>query len=200
VVAVGGHPIRQDLQKLPNKFSHVIFEFSDGSHLFFNDTRKFGYLKLVDKIGLEEVKKEYGPEPLLNTFCVQVLINLLARRSKLKIKQLLMDQKLIAGIGNIYADESLFCAGIDPRRAAGKIKEHEIKKLHACIKKVLALAVEKRGTSADDYVDVFGRQGNMLPYLKVYGRGGELCRRCGQPIKKIKLNGRGTHFCGKCQR
>ena len=199
VGVVGGHPIKQDLQKLPNRFSHAIFEFSDGSHLFFNDIRKFGYMKLVDKQGLADIEKQYGPEPLLSKFSVQELQNILARRKGLKIKQLLLDQKLIAGIGNIYADESLFCAGVDPRRQAGKVKPDEIKKLYACIKRILKLAVLKRGSSVEYFVDASGRQGGMVPCLKVYGRAGKPCKKCGYPIKKIKLNGRGTHFCEKCQ-
>jgi len=199
VVAVGGHPIKQDLEKLPNKFSHAIFEFSDGSHLFFNDMRKFGYMKLLDKDGLIEMESKYGPEPLLSKFSVQQLGDILSRRKKMKIKQLLLDQKLIAGIGNIYADESLFCAGIDPRRPASKVNAKEVKKLHSCIIKILKLAVAKRGSSVQYFVDASGKQGGMVPYLKVYGRKGEPCKKCSKPIKKIKLNGRGTHYCEKCQ-
>ena len=200
VAAVGGHPIKQELQKLPNKFSHVIFEFTDGSHLFFNDIRKFGYLKLLDKVGLKAVEASYGPEPLLSKFSVQELTSILLRRKRMKIKQLLLDQKLIAGIGNIYADESLFCAGIDPRRLAGQVSKAEIKKLHSCIIKVLKLSISRRGTSSQNYVDAFGRPGGMVPYLKVYGRCNEPCKNCDRPLKKIKLNGRGTVYCPHCQK
>lgn len=199
--AVGGHPIKQDLTKLPNKFSHVVFTFSDNSHLFFNDVRKFGYAKLLKKEELDELlKKNYGPEPLSQEFSLNKFKEILKKRPNWKIKQLLLDQKLIAGIGNIYADESLFCARIDPRRIASKVKESEIKKLHACIKKILKLSIAKRGTSANNYVDAYGRQGSMVPCLKVYGSHKKPCRKCKAEISKIKLAGRGTHFCGRCQK
>lgn len=200
IAAVGGHPIKQDLKKLPNKYSHVIFEFGDGAHLFFNDTRRFGYLRLVDSKQSKEVLEKYGPEPLSTKFTQEALEEILTKRKKKRIKQLLLDQKIIAGIGNIYADESLFCASIDPRRPAGKITKPEIKKLHSCIQKILKLAVSKRGTSSSSYVDAFGRQGGMVPYLKVYGRGGLPCKKCKKSLIKVKMNGRGTVFCESCQK
>ena len=200
VKAVGGHPIKQNLAKLPNRFSHVIFTFTDGSHLFFNDIRKFGYVKLVQKVELDELlAKNYGPEPLQADFNVSYLGKILQKRPKAKIKQLLLEQKLISGIGNIYADESLFCASIHPTRLAGQVQNSEIKKLHSCIKKILKLAINKRGTSVENYVDASGRQGGMVPYLKVYRRAGGKCKRCGGKIKKIVVGGRGTHYCARCQ-
>ncbi|MDD5289752.1 MAG: bifunctional DNA-formamidopyrimidine glycosylase/DNA-(apurinic or apyrimidinic site) lyase [Patescibacteria group bacterium] len=195
----GGHPIKQDLKNLPNKFSHVIFNFSDGSHLFFNDTRQFGWVKLVEEKELANMSAEYGPEPLEKNFTPEYFSDFLARRAT-AIKPLLMEQKFIAGLGNIYAAEACFCAGISPKRSANKIKPKEIKKLYNCIKKILKLAIAKKGTSADNYVDAFGRQGNMINYLKVYGRKGKKCFRCGALLHEIRQGSRATVFCGKCQK
>ncbi len=200
IKAVGGHPIKQDLRILPNKFSRVIFDLSNGARLFFNDIRKFGYLKLVSEAEAANICAEYGVEPLSGQFTLARFQEILARRPRARIKQVLMDQTLFAGIGNIYADESLFLAGILPARQAASLSREEIKKLWRAIPRVLKLSLSKRGTSADAYVDAFGRPGGFLPYLKVYGREGAKCQRCGTPIKKIRMGGRGTHFCPHCQR
>lgn len=194
----GGHPIKQDLENLPNKFSHVIFDFSDGSRLFFNDTRQFGWVKLVKEKELDSMNAEYGPEPLDKNFTLKYFSDFLGRRAT-AIKPLLMEQKFVAGIGNIYAAEACFCAGISPRRSANKIKSAEVKKLYNCIKKILKLAIAKKGTSAENYVDAFGREGNMISFLKVYGRKRKKCFRCGTILKEIRQGSRATVFCGKCQ-
>jgi formamidopyrimidine-DNA glycosylase len=173
--------------------------FNDGSKLFFNDLRKFGWARLIDDKGVNEIIESHGPEPLTKEFTAKYLAALVKKYPNRKIKQILLDQKLIGGIGNIYADESCFCAGILPIRIAGKIKPAEIKKLYKCINRIIKLAIAKKGTSADTYVRTNGQPGGMEPYLKVYGREGEKCKRCGGTINKIKLNGRGTHFCPKCQ-
>jgi formamidopyrimidine-DNA glycosylase len=198
-VVGGGHPIAS-VDQLPNRFSHLIFTFSDNSQLFFNDVRKFGWIKVLSNKEVNKELEKFGIEPLSKNFTLKEFREILQKFPKRKIKQLLLDQSLIAGIGNIYADESCFYAGILPTRAARTLKEEEIKKLHTGIKKILKLSINKRGTSAENYVDAFGRQGGFVPYLKVYGRRGQKCKRCGGVIKKIKLNGRGTHFCEKCQK
>lgn len=195
----GGHPIQYDLKKLPNKYSHVIFNFSDGSHLFFNDLRQFGWVKLVDDKELEEMNLEFGPEPLDENFTFGKFKELFQRKKILAIKPLLMDQKFLAGVGNIYAQEACFCTGILPTRAVNKISENELKKMYKCLQRILKFAITKKGTSADDYVDAFGREGSMLPYLKVYGRAGEKCQRCGTIIKAIKQGSRTTCYCPICQ-
>lgn len=200
VKAVGGHPIKQDLLVLPNKFSHVIFTFNDDSHLFFNDVRKFGYLKLVDSAALEKVNQGYGLEPLSKYFSLENFKKILAQRPKMKTKQLLMDQGLIAGLGNIYADEVCFYAGVRPIRKVGELSSDEVKKIWQAIPKILQKSIDKRGTSADTYVDAWGREGGFIPYLMVYGRGGEKCKKCWTKIVKIKLGGRGTHYCPRCQK
>ncbi len=197
--SVGGHPIN-NLGELPNKFTHIIFNFTDGSRLFFNDIRKFGWLKLLNQEQLTKELAGYGVEPLSQEFTLIKFKEILKKRPKAKIKQVLLDQKLISGIGNIYADESCFYAKIKPTRIIKTLKEKEIKDLYQGIKKILKFAVNKKGTSSDTYVQLDGSPGGMEKYLKVYGRAGEKCLRCGGVVKKIKLNGRGTSFCEKCQK
>lgn len=200
IAAVGGHPIVEGVKNLPNKFSHIIFTFVDGSYLFYNDIRKFGWMKLVDKSHLDRVHGEYGIEPFTKDFTLANFKKVLQKYPQRKIKQLLMDQKIIAGVGNIYADESCFYAKVLPARLAKTLKEKEIKDLFVGISKVMKLSIEKGGTSADTYIRTDGTEGGFMPYLKVYGRGGEKCKVCGTKIEKIKLNGRGTHYCPRCQR
>ncbi len=194
-----GYPIKQDLTDLPNKYSHMIFSFSDGSHLFFNDLRQFGWVKLIDDKGLKEINSSYGPEPLNKNFTFDKF-KIIFKDKKSAIKPLLMEQKVIAGIGNIYAQEACFCAGISPMRPANKISEAELKKLYNCLQKILKLAILKKGASVDTYVDAFGHKGKMVPFLKVYGRAGQKCKRCGNKIRLIKQKQRTTYYCPKCQK
>lgn len=200
VRAVGGHPIVADLQSLPNRFTRVIFSFADGGRLFFNDVRKFGYLKLLSAAEAAKVAAEYGPDPLSKKFSQQVFDQILARRPRQKIKQLLLDQKMLAGVGNIYADEACFYAGIRPQRRVGEITAPERKKLRLALLAVLKKSLAVGGTSAENYVDAWGRRGGFVPLLKVYGREGERCKKCGEKIIKTRLGGRGTHYCPHCQR
>lgn len=195
-----GHPIKDGGQNLPNKYSHVIFEFAGGSHLYFNDQRQFGWLKLTDTAGVQREMSKYGPEPLDRGFTLSKFNELLDQNARSKIKQFLMKQDKIAGIGNIYADEVCFLAGIRPTRVIRTLTKHERQKLYNSIRSILKLAIAKRGTSADKYVTGTGEPGGFLSYLKVYGRKGEPCKKCGTPITKIKLAQRGTHYCGECQK
>ncbi|MEK7508562.1 MAG: DNA-formamidopyrimidine glycosylase [Patescibacteria group bacterium] len=194
-----GQLIYQKIKKT-NKFTHAIFNFTDSSRLLFNDMRKFGYLVLTDDGGLERVKKEYGVEPLSKEFSLTKFKQVLVNRPNQKIKQLLLDQKYIAGIGNIYSDEALFMAGILPLRPAKSLKEGEIKKLWPAIPAILKKSLKVGGTSSDTYVDAHGQIGGFVPHLKVYGREDEKCRRCGSLIKRIKIGGRSAHYCPRCQR
>lgn len=199
-LAGGGHPIRQDLEDLPNKYSHVIFNFQGGSRLFFNDLRQFGWVKLLNGKELEKIDREFGVEPLGKEFTFKKFKELLEKKQNKVIKPLLLEQGVIAGIGNIYAQEACFCAGIMPNRRVKDIDEAELKKLYNCLIKILKLAVEKKGTSADNYVDAFGRQGSMVEYLKVYDRKGKKCYKCRGEIKVMKQGSRTTAYCGACQR
>jgi formamidopyrimidine-DNA glycosylase len=184
---------------LPNKHTRFIIYFSNNKILFFNDIRRFGYVNLVDRNKWLEIKSTYGPEPLKKEFSLVKIESIFANRKAL-IKAILLNQKLISGLGNIYVDESLFLSKIDPRREAGSLKEEEIKRLFKAIEKVIKDAIKYRGTTFSDYVDSKGRVGNFSNRLKVFGRQGQNCYKCNNLIKKIKVAGRGTHTCDNCQK
>lgn len=199
-IVAGGHGWPPLDRRLPNKYSHVIFTFTDGSRLFFNDLRQFGYLQLVDRASRDKIVAGYGLEPLTREFTLPNFAKVFQGR-KTRLKTVLLNQALIAGIGNIYADEICHRAGLKPTRPASTLTAAEIKRLYLASRKVLCRAVEKRGTTFSDYVDADGRTGNYLRYLKVYGRAGKKCMTCKRGIiKKIKMGSRGTHFCPHCQR
>lgn len=190
------------LKEQDTKWNHLIYYFADGSQLFHNDLRQFGYVKLIKKVELADFfkKEKLGPEPLEKDFTLDDFSALLKKKPKAKIKQFLMDQQNIAGIGNIYSDEILFFAGVHPLRKAGELKPQEIKKIFDGIKKILSEAYKFRGSSDSDYLDAFGKKGDYVPRLKVYGREGEKCKKCGGIIQRLKLGGRSAHFCPECQR
>lgn len=191
---IGGHP--ED----PTKYTRAIFTFSDGSRLLFNDLRKFGWIKVVNETKLQKILSAAGVEPLGKEFSLVRFTEILGRYPKRKLKQLLLDQTLVAGLGNIYVDESCFLAGVLPTRIADSLTSVEIEKLHASIVSILKLSISKKGTSSRNYVRANGQPGGMVPHLNVYGRNKEKCKVCTAKISKIKLNGRGTHFCTHCQK
>jgi formamidopyrimidine-DNA glycosylase len=195
----GGHEIPGMDDKLPNKYTHATFNFVDLSSLYFNDMRQFGYLKVVDEDELNKIKSEYGVEPLSKNFTLESFKEILSSK-KISIKVVLMNQSLISGIGNLYADEILFRAGIRSDRNVNTLNKEEIKKIFGAVKPTLKKAIEHRGTTFSDYVDSKGRKGNFTKFLKVYRREGEKCYKCGGIIKKIKIGGRGTRYCPKCQK
>jgi formamidopyrimidine-DNA glycosylase len=199
-IIAGGHPIINQSQLLPNKFTRVIFKFNDKSALYFNDIRRFGWIKLMTEAKFIKFSGQLGVEPLSSGFTLKYFTQSLSHKSNTTIKQALLDQKYISGIGNIYADESLFMARIKPARRVKTLKSDEIKKLWQAIPKILKFAIKHRGTSFNDYVDAQGEAGNFIKHLKVYGRERGKCKTCGGVIKKIKLGGRGTHWCDKCQK
>lgn len=195
----GGHGELED-EKLPGKHTHIIFDFADGSRLFFNDLRQFGYMKLVDEKGLKKVLAEFGVEPLDKDFTFGKFRDIIDKR-KVAVKQVLMNQKLIAGLGNIYADEVCFYAKVRPNRKASSLSNKEIKELYQGCKKILKQAIAKRGTTFNNYRDADGNIGGFRKILKIYHRQGQKCKRCKKGIiKKIRIAGRGTHFCPVCQR
>jgi formamidopyrimidine-DNA glycosylase len=204
-VSAGGHSLSShSFEKavggeLPNKHTRVIITFSDSSRLFFNDVRKFGYIKLTSEAELQKlIAKNYGPEPLENLFDLAEFEVKLGRR-RINIKAALLDQKTVAGLGNIYVDEVLFEAGVRPQRLASSLKPAEVVKIYKAIKRILALAIKNRGTTFSNYVDGSGKKGNFSQKLKVYGRANEKCVKCGSAIIKTKIAGRGTHYCKVCQ-
>lgn len=179
--------------------ARVIFVLSNGKYLNFCDLRLFAELRLVKDWQKLKFVQELGPEPLEKAFSAQRFKKMLTGK-KTRIKPLLMDQTFIAGIGNLYAQEVLFLAGISPLRPANRLKPAEIRKLHQAIQKVLRQAIEYRGSSVDNYVNGRGEQGKFHLRLKVYGREGQPCPRCKSKIRKISLGGRGTCFCPQCQK
>lgn len=191
--------------ELPGKFTHVIFKLSKGAFLYYNDLRKFGWIKVIQKEEIVDLPffKEMGPEPPITEISKRVLTLDLFKQivsfSKMPIKLVLMDQKKIGGIGNIYANEALFVAGIDPRRKAKQLKTEEIKKLYNSILEVLKKGIKYGGSSDVNYVNALGKDGSYQEHFLVYGRKGGVCKKCGGVIEKIFLGGRGTYFCPKCQ-
>lgn len=206
IKVVGGHSFNSgSLAKsvggeLPNKQTRVYFEFKNGSRLYFNDLRKFGYLKIVDRLTLGKILiNNYGLEPLTPEFTTANLVKVF-KNKKTKLKALLLNQKIIAGLGNIYVDETLYAARLHPERLAGTLKLGEIKKLREAINSIIKKAIIHRGTTFNNYVDSRGQKGNFSDFLKVYGRSGKSCRNCGQKLLKKKIVGRGTHYCPNCQK
>lgn len=199
-VFVGGHPIMGVGRELPNKFSRAVFALSDSSNLYFNDVRRFGWIRYFTADEWQNESDKSGLEPLEKEFTLQAFTGALKHGSKRTIKQAVMDSKLIVGVGNIYADESLFAAGIAPGRPTGSLSDSEIKKLWQAIPKILKLSIKNRGTSFNDYVDAKGSRGNFVNLLKVYGRGGRACLACGTPLVKTRIGGRGTVYCPVCQK
>jgi len=192
----------EKLQIEDKKWNHLIYYFSDGSRLFHNDLRQFGYVKLIktDKLTDFFQKEKFGPEPLKKDFTFDDFLAILKQKPKARIKQFLMNQQNIAGIGNIYSDEILFFARVHPLRRVNKLKNLEIKKIFEGIKRILPKALKLRGTSDNDYLDALGNKGKYAMQLKVYGREGERCKRCGGVVERLKIGGRSTHYCPKCQR
>jgi formamidopyrimidine-DNA glycosylase len=181
----------------PDKYLRAVLQLDDSSELRFTDLRKFGGLWLVGSV--EEVTTALGPEPLGEGF-TRDLLAAAVRERKAPVKSIILDQRRVAGIGNIYADEALFEAGIDPRRLGKDMTLEDVLALHSAIGKVLLAGVESRGASFRDYLDADGRPGNMQMYVKVFRRTGKPCYNCGTAIERVKVGGRGTHFCPRCQK
>lgn len=199
-ILAGGHSQTAMDTAVPNKFTRVIFTFSDGGQLFFNDLRRFGYLKLVSKEEKEKVvTNNFGIEPLTSDYIFESFAKLFQKRQT-NVKALLLNQKLISGIGNIYADEACFDAKVLPTRKVSSLSSLEIKKLFKCVEEVLRVAIKNRGTTFNNYVDSDGHTGSHINFLNVYGRDGEKCKKCKSLILKKKYAGRGTHYCLKCQK
>lgn len=190
------------LETLPSKHTHIIVRFTDGTVLYYNDMRLFGTWRLVHARDLTRLADltNYGPEPLERKFTWQKLRVALLRRPKQKLKPALTDQTLLAGVGNIYADESLFRAKLKPTRRVTSLANSDWQRLYKALQQVLRHAIKTHGSSVGDYIRPDGSVGNFGKYHKVYDRKGQPCERCGTPIRRITLAGRGTHFCPKCQK
>ena len=180
-----------------DKHTHVIFDLDNNEQLRYRDTRKFGRIWLVEDSAT--VVGNLGPEPLDENFVPQTLAHTLAER-KASIKALLLNQTVLAGVGNIYADESLFRAGIDPRRPGGSLALDEIERIHLALREILLAGIEAQGSSVQNYAPPTGAKGGFQEQFQVFRRSGEPCFTCGTPISRTVLSQRSTHFCPVCQR
>jgi formamidopyrimidine-DNA glycosylase len=182
--------------------THVVITFQQGGDLRFIDPRTFGemFVATPDELGKVKELQHIAIDPLDHVFTWQAFGNALAQRAS-KMKQLLMDQKFISGLGNIYSDEVLFAAGLRHDRMSDSLSSQEVRRLYRALQEVLQEAIRFRGTTLGDeaYVDLFGKPGDFQNELKVYGRAGLPCRRCRTPIETVKISGRGAYFCPQCQ-
>ncbi|HEV7453704.1 MAG TPA: bifunctional DNA-formamidopyrimidine glycosylase/DNA-(apurinic or apyrimidinic site) lyase [Candidatus Saccharimonadales bacterium] len=196
-----GHPNDSLVGDLPDKSTRVVLTFSDSSKLFFNDQRKFGWMRLLPTVEVEQLDffQKVGPEPLADNFTAADFITRLQRRSKSGVKAVLLDQTVIAGIGNIYADESLWGAKIHPETKVADIPPAKLTALYTALLGVLKLSIEKGGSTDRNYVNHEGRRGSYLTFANVFRREGQPCPRCGTTIIKMRAAGRGTHICPHCQ-
>ena len=183
------------------KHAHIFIQFEDGGTLVYEDVRKFGTMELLapDLLDAYFVSKKLGPEPTEQDFDLGRFKRAL-KRSKKPIKSHLLDQTLVAGLGNIYVDEVLWRAKVHPSRLSNSLTAQEARKVHDQTIEVLGQAVEKGGSTIRTYINAFGEDGTMQEFHQVYDKAGQACSRCGSIIEKIQLGGRGTHFCPKCQR
>ena len=194
---MSGHLAVIDPQQPADKHTHTIFELDNGQELRFRDTRKFGRVYLVKTPN--DILAKLGPEPLTEEFTTEALGEIMRGKRRL-LKPFLLDQTMIAGIGNIYADEALFYAGLLPMRKTDSLDAQDILKLHEGIQHVLRLGIQREGASISTYIKPDGEKGSMQEDVMVFRRTGEPCFRCGNPIQRIVLGGRSTHFCENCQK
>lgn len=197
-----GHPSGSLVGDLPDRSTRVTIVFSDGGQLFFNDQRKFGWMRLLPTAEIANLDffQKIGPEPLAADFDWEALRERLLKRPNSGVKAVLLDQTVIAGIGNIYADESLWGAKIHPETRVGALTNDQAHRLYEELVFVLQLAIEKGGSTDKNYVNAEGKRGSYLDFARVFRREGQACPRCGTTIRKLRVAGRGTHICPRCQR
>jgi formamidopyrimidine-DNA glycosylase len=192
-----GHPNDSLIGELPDKSTRVTFTFADGSHLFFNDQRKFGWVRLMPTAEVPNIDfmRKVGPEPLDAQFTAEEFAERFQRRKNTSIKAALLDQSVVAGVGNIYADESLWGAKIHPATLVKNVRKADFSRLFTEVQYVLNLSIEKGGSSDKNYINAEGKRGSYLSFGRVFRREGRPCPRCGTTIEKIRVAGRGTHIC-----
>ncbi|MBI2025918.1 MAG: bifunctional DNA-formamidopyrimidine glycosylase/DNA-(apurinic or apyrimidinic site) lyase [Candidatus Levybacteria bacterium] len=199
------HLSKDKVGQLPNKFTHVIFDLDKDAKLYYNDIRQFGWIKIVKANDLKNLAffKDLGPEPIPSSgqspLTLEQFENILSK-SSIAVKVLIMDQRKLGGVGNIYANESLFLAGIDPRRKAKELSKNEAKKLFDAILTVLKKGLKYGGASELTFVNALGEEGGYQNHFLAYGKSNEKCSVCGATLQKIFLGGRGTFFCPKHQK
>lgn len=197
-----GHPNDSLIGELPDRSTRVIIEFTDDSHLYFNDQRKFGWIKLYPTLEVPNINfmQRVGPEPLEDSFTAKEFIARIRRRNGTTIKAAILDQTVLAGVGNIYADESLWGARIHPSTRVKNVSNTQLKMLLEEIKYVMNLAIEKGGSTDKNYVNVEGKKGSYIDFARVFRQEGKACPRHPDVlIEKIRVAGRGTHVCSVCQ-
>ena len=197
-----GHPSGSLVGELPDKSTRVTLSLDRGAKLFFNDQRKFGWMRLIptnEVLNIDFMKK-LGPEPLAASFNVKAFDERLKTRPNTSVKAALLDQSVIAGVGNIYADESLWGAKIHPNTQVKDLSAQKLSKLFAELQFVLKLSIKKGGSTDKNYVDAEGKRGSYLTFAKVFRCEGQPCPRCGTVIIKTRVAGRGTHLCPNCQK
>jgi len=196
-----GHPSDSLVDNLPDRSTRVVFHIGD-ARLYFNDQRKFGWIKLLPTAEAEKLPffLGLGPDALALELTAKEFAALFQRRSGSPIKAALLDQTVIAGVGNIYADEALWGAAIHPATRVGRLEPGEFDRLFTELRKVLHLSIEQGGSTNRNYVDAEGKRGAYLDFAVVYNRKGKPCPRCSAPIEKIRVAGRGTHYCSTCQK
>lgn len=196
-----GHPSDSLIGELPDKSTHVTLTFTDGSKLFFNDQRKFGWVRLIPTAEVMNLDffQRVGPEPLAADFTWQAFRERLLRRKNSNVKAVLLDQTVVAGIGNIYADEALWGAKIHPLTLVKDLTAEQFRTLYEELVMVLKLSIEKGGSTDRNYVNAEGKKGSYISFAKVFRRQGQACARCGSVIIKTRVAGRGTHTCPVCQ-
>ena len=196
-----GHPNDSLVGNLPDKSTRVNITFEDESHLFFNDQRKFGWVRLIPTIEVPNLSfmQKVGPEPLEADFTAEQFITRFKKRPRTSIKAAILDQSVIAGVGNIYADESLWGAKIHPARKVESVTDAELTELYSEVRFVMNLSIEKGGSTNRNYVNAEGKKGSYMDFARVFRREGLECPRCGDEIIKIRVAGRGTHICPTCQ-
>ncbi len=196
----GGHSASADDGKnLPNRHTRIAFEFEDSNSLYFNDMRLFGYMKIADAKEVEIAKAKFGQEPISDDFDFNKFSEKIKKKNT-AIKATLLDQSLVAGLGNIYVDEALFLAGILPTKKTSDLSLKEIKDVIKAGSKVMKKSLTFGGTTFQHFVDTGGKTGNYTDFLKVFGKQNTPCPKCKTLIQKTKVAGRGTHFCPNCQK
>jgi len=197
-----GHPNESLVGSLPDKSTRVTIDFLYGPKLFFNDQRKFGWVRLIPTIEIMNLDffKKVGPEPLQGDFTWQAMRERLLRRKNSNIKAVLLDQTVIAGIGNIYADEALWGAKVHPATLVKDLSARQFHKLYDELIYVLKLSIKKGGSTDRNYVNAEGKKGSYTSFARVFRREGKPCPRCGTIIIKTRVAGRGTHLCPHCQK
>ncbi|NIT03623.1 bifunctional DNA-formamidopyrimidine glycosylase/DNA-(apurinic or apyrimidinic site) lyase [Candidatus Saccharibacteria bacterium] len=195
-LAMTGRLLLRRAGDVPDPNQRVSFIFSDGRQLRFTDIRMFGWVELFGEDRFREFSKRYGPDPF------EITAEEFAERflsKKVSVKNVLLDQSLVSGIGNIYANDALWMAEIHPEAKTHKLSGEQLRKLHQAVLDILREGIEHRGSSIDTYVDAYGRAGKHQEHFRVYQKEGEKCARCGSVLRFKQLSGRGTFYCDNCQ-